>query len=225
MPEVRAVLFDLDGTLVHSAPQITAALNQLLAEEGRGRLGLEQVVELIGDGAPMLVGRAFGWTGAELAGAALDRAVARYVRLLEDFLPGPADLFPGVADTLALLASRGFRLGVCTNKAYSATVATLRSLGLAERFGAVIGGDSLPQRKPQSEPLLAALDRLGIAPAAGVMVGDSANDVAAGHAAGLPVIAVSFGYPRGPVAGLGADLVIDRFADLPDAIARLAIAA
>lgn len=215
------MIFDLDGTLVDSAPTITGALNRLLRQEGRPPVALDTVKQLVGDGAPRLVERALAATGPAVEGPALTPLVERYVAMMAADPPGPDALYPGVAETLERLAAAGLALGLCSNKPAAAIRSTLSSLGIAERFGAVIGGDSLPQRKPSGEPLLAAIAGLGAVPERAVMVGDNANDVRTARAAGLPVIAVSYGYPRMPVAELGADLVIDRFADLPAALHRL----
>jgi len=152
----------------------------------------------------------------------LTAAVARYLAIYAELPADPASLYPGVDDTLRRLVADGHALGLCTNKPEAISRALLDGLGLGGLFGAVVGGDTLPRRKPDPAPLLLALRHLGASPAQGAMIGDSANDIQAARAAGLPVVAVSYGYARMPVADLGADHVIDRFADLPAALDRLA---
>lgn len=221
MREIRAVVFDLDGTLVDSAPDLRVAVNRMLAEHGRRALGLDEVIGMIGDGATKLVERALAASG----GPAGD--LAAHTRRFLDFYEGnAADAtrpYDGVPETLAALHGAGMALGVCTNKPETATLEVLRDLDLAHWFAAVIGGDSLDGvRKPDPRALLAAVARLGTSPEHAVMVGDNANDVGAARAAGIPVIVRAGGYTRTPAADLGADAVIDAFAALPAALAALA---
>jgi phosphoglycolate phosphatase len=212
----NAILFDLDGTLVDSVPDLAAAVNVLLSELGRPALSLPEVTGMVGDGAAKLVERALAARGAAATSspAALDRFLALYeadpIRLTK-----PYDGVPAVLDGLA---AAGWRLGVCTNKPERATRAVLAGLGLARHFAAVIGGDSGPTRKPDPGPLLAALARLGGAPDSAAMIGDHRNDIAAARAAGMPVVFARYGYGEATLAGLAPDAFIDRFADLPQAL-------
>ena len=218
----RAVVFDLDGTLIDSLPAISIAVNRVLEALGRPALDLATVGLAVGDGAPMLMTRILESTGLPPADAAeLDDAVARYEAELQRIPARQDEIYPGVLETLDQLTGAGMRLGICSNKPSTAVDYVLTALHLADRFQAVIGGETVPQRKPAPEPLLHTLDRLGATPATGVMVGDSASDIGTARAAGVPVVAVSYGYPRMPVADLGADLVIDRMADLGSALVRL----
>ncbi len=210
----NVLIFDLDGTLVDSAPDLHRSLNAVLAEHGRAPVALSGVRAMVGDGAAKLVERGFADTGAPCAAAALPGLVERF---LVHYAAGRHALtaaFPGVSDTLAELARRGCRLGICTNKPYRPTMEILRTLGLAHFFGAVTGGDSLPVRKPDPGHLIGTIDLLGARPEAAVMVGDSANDVAVARAAGVPAIIVSYGYTSVPAAELGGDAVVDDFADI-----------
>ncbi len=211
-----ALLFDFDGTLIDSAPDIALALNRLLTESGRPTLTLDQVKGLIGDGAPRLVEQAMAVTGDDLA-----RLTARYLEIYGALPADPACVYPGVAETLAALKQSGHRLALCTNKPAGISLELLPALGLGGLFDVVAGGDTAPRRKPHPDPLLWALDNLGCRPDQAVMVGDNGNDVAAARAAGIPVIAVAYGYPRMALTDLGADCIIDRFADLPGALAGL----
>ena len=221
-----AIVFDLDDTLVDSAPSIAHSVNTVLREEGRGPLPLEAVRAMIGDGSLKLMERALSAVGLPVDDADfVRRRTSVLFTLLVRHPPGPDRLYPGVRETLDRLAGDGCRLAICSNKPADATAQTLRVLGLTALFGAVIGGDSLPQRKPDAEPVLAALRLLDKPRDSAVMVGDSGNDVAAAKAAGLPSVLVSYGYARQPVRSLGADRIVDRFADLPAALDDLRAAA
>ncbi len=223
MEGFEAIVFDLDGTLVDSVASIAAAVNTLLAEERRPALSLDAVESMVGEGALKLLERAFAATGETVTDEdALEALFHRYVPMLAAMPPKPADLYPGVIDTLHDFRVAGIALGVCTNKPMKPARAALRALGIDEMFGAVIGGDTLPQRKPSPEPLLAAIAGLDATPEVAVMIGDNIYDVGTARGAGVPVVAVSYGYPRMPIEDLGADLVIDRFDQLPNALTRLA---
>lgn len=220
MGRLKAVIFDLDGTLVDSAPDLASALNHLLASERRRALALEEVIGMIGDGARVLVERAFAATGAPASD--LDRLTPLFLALYEGHTADQTLAFPGVVETLQLLASADLRLAVCSNKPEGASRELLAALDLARYFDAVIGGDSLPGvRKPDPRMLMAALELLGADPQNAAMVGDNQNDVAAARAAGVPVIVRAGGYTRVPAHALGADLVIDEFRELPAALAQL----
>jgi phosphoglycolate phosphatase len=224
-PLIKAVLFDLDGTLIDSAPDLHVAANNLLREESRSAITLEQTTSMIGDGVPKIVERAFAATGYTMEEGKLDGFVNRY---LEFYEPHSADLtsaFPGSVKCLKRLRHRGYELAVCTNKPFIATQKILRSLDLADSLSAVIGGDTLPGiKKPNPRHLLAALDIMKISPKNAIMIGDHANDVNAARAAGMPVIICRFGYTNGPAENLEGDLVIDHFDELPDAFFRLSYA-
>lgn len=218
-----AIVLDLDGTLIDSAPDLQAAACALLREEELPEPTLAAVTGMIGDGMGKLVERAFAGAGRPLAPGELPGRLRRF----REFYEGPDSphltaVYPGVAETLARLRADGVKLGVCTNKAEAAAVAILDELGLAPLLDVVVGGDRVPAQKPDPAHIHATLDRLGVSPGEAAMVGDSPNDIAAGIAAGLPVVAVSWGYTSVAPADLGAGCVIDRFADLPAALDRLA---
>ncbi len=224
-PRPQAIVFDLDGTLIDSAPDLQAAINRILAAAGRGPLTVEAVKAMVGDGVPKLVERAFVATGGLPNGGA-DGLAAWVARFGEDYencgfpLTHP---FAGTPGVLATLRDAGLPLGLCTNKPQAATVEILDRLGLAGFFGAVIGGDAVPGvRKPHPGHLLAATATLGVEPARAVMVGDHLNDLSCARAAGMPVVLCAYGYSRTPVRDMGADAVIDRIEDLPAALAALA---
>jgi phosphoglycolate phosphatase len=217
----RAVVFDLDGTLIDSAGDLTDAVNRLLAEESRPPLGLAAVKGMIGDGARRLVERALAASGPEAPDAALDGLTARFLGHYEGHGAVLTRPYPGVPETLAALKAAGRRLGVCTNKPGGPTREILAELGLAPFFDAVMGGDETPARKPDPIHLLAVAAALGAGAASAVLVGDNENDAAAARAAGMPLILVAYGYARVPLAELPAAAVIARFADLPAALERL----
>jgi len=218
------LVFDLDGTLIDSAPDMARVLNRTLAHFDRPPVTEAQVRTMVGDGSAMLVRQAFAATGPALADEAAVQPVLRHY--LDGYFDDdqPAVLYPGVAGTLAALAASGVRLGLCTNKPERITRKLLDALTLAPLFGAVAGGDTLPVKKPDGRHVTWVLERLGADPAAprAAMIGDNGNDVKAARGAGIPVVAMSYGYPRMPVADLGADLVLDHFADLPAGLERLA---
>jgi phosphoglycolate phosphatase len=216
-----AIIFDLDGTLVDSAPDLHGALAHVLAETGRASVRLDDVRNMVGDGARAMLERGFAATGGPLEGAAFEAAFRLFLSHYGANVARLSRAFEGVEEALAGLQAAGAALGVCTNKPQALTEALLEALALDQHFGAVIGGDALPVRKPDPAHLEATLDRLNRSGAPAVMVGDSRNDVAAARGAGLPVILVSFGYTTVPVHELGADLVIDHFRDLPAALAEL----
>jgi|SRR6185312_29572 len=212
----QAILFDLDGTLVDSVPDLAAAANGVLAELGRPPLGLAQVTRMVGDGVPALVERALAASG--VVDTPLRVALDRFLALYEADPTRLTRPYPGVPEVLDQLAASGWRLGVCTNKPERATRSVLAGLGLERFFRVVLGGDSGPTRKPDPGPLRAALGAIGGTPGNAVMIGDHRNDIVAAQAAGMAVIFARYGYGSATLAGLAPDAVIDRFAELPQAL-------
>ncbi len=216
LSHLDAVLFDLDGTLVDSARDLMDAVNAVLAEEGLRAVDLDETRAMIGDGARVLLERALARTGGD-PGAA-PGLLPRLLALYEAGASRHTRPYPGVVETLEALRAAGLRLAVVTNKPERAARLVLADMGLDRYFEAVIGGDTLPRRKPDPAPVHEALRRLGVAPDRAAMVGDNHHDVEAGRAAGLRVVAVSYGYAHRPPAELGADRLIDAFAELPAAL-------
>ncbi|MBF0162016.1 MAG: phosphoglycolate phosphatase [Magnetococcales bacterium] len=215
---VRGVLFDLDGTLVDSAPDLWGAMNHVLAARGYPLLELQQVRHLVGHGARCLLARGFWGEEAEppLADTAFEEAVALFLAYYRDHLTDNSLPYPGVREALQRLQQQGLFLGVVTNKPEALARKMLEELHLRPFFSQVVGGDSLPQRKPAAEPLLYPLNQWGILPHQALMVGDSSTDVEAARAAGCPVVLMSHGYSRGiAVQQLRADAVLDHFEQLP----------
>lgn len=217
-----AVVFDLDGTLVDTAPDILAYLNDMLGELGRPGLALDKVRPMIGDGVRALLVRGLEASGGVPDG--LDIGVL-FNRYLERYTAEPVRCsrpYPAVVETLETLANAGIKLGVCTNKPQLPTDRVLARLGLDRFFGVVIGGDALPTKKPDPAHLLAVLERLNVNPGRAALIGDSATDLKTAQSAGTPCTLVSFGYTAIPARDLGADRVIDHFSDLVRGLANLA---
>jgi phosphoglycolate phosphatase len=217
LPFPRAILFDLDGTLVDSAPDIASATNQFLAGRGLPPLSLEQVTAMIGNGTRKLVERALAASGTPVAGAALDAAYDEMMPIYSRHAVLLTRPMPGALETLAHFHRLGVGLGVVTNKPQIAAREVLLHFGLADCLGAIVGGDAVSNVKPAPDGLLLALDRLHVALRDAIMVGDSASDVGAARAAGMPAVLIRGGYTQVPVDQLGADLVCDSLLDLPAA--------
>ncbi|PUA17495.1 phosphoglycolate phosphatase [Glaciimonas sp. PCH181] len=210
----RAILIDLDGTLVDTAPDIFAAVNRMLDDLDAGPLPFETVCSFIGKGVPNLVRRARDATGIT------DRFDSQYVEDLfhhhyRETNGHFGSVFTGVREGLTQLKEAGFRLGVVTNKPFELAESLLQIAGLDSYFDVVVGGDSLSTMKPAAEPLLHACDVLGASPARAFMVGDSAVDVDAARAAEMPVYIVRYGYPGpGGLDALKCDGLITSFMEL-----------
>lgn len=183
-----AAVFDLDGTLIDSAPDIAAVLARVLAADGLAPLALHEVRGMIGDGARQLLKRGFAARGRE----AEERHLAAFIADYEAEPVRETVCYPGIADVLASLRGQGWRLGLCTNKPIGPTLRILDALGLAPYFCAAAGGDSTPYRKPDPRHLACVLADMEVSHA--VMVGDHENDLAAAAGLGLPAIFCSWGY-------------------------------
>jgi len=208
---MSAIIFDLDGTLIDSLPDIAAAVNHVFACRGLPALSLAQVKPMIGDGAKVLLNRAC---------AAVDAPVeeADYAIFETYYTAHSADLtrpYPGIVTALQDLQAAGYSLGVCTNKPQAPALAVLQALGLAAYFGAVIGGNSTPYRKPDPRHLAATLDALGSKNA--VMIGDHHNDIAVAQGLGLPAIFAAWGYGQAD-----CPMVAHEASEIPGLVASLA---
>ncbi|MBK1726708.1 phosphoglycolate phosphatase [Halorhodospira neutriphila] len=217
LSKTRTVLFDLDGTLVDSAPDLTVAVNRMLAERGAEGVTLEQVHGWVGNGTRKLVARALtGRDDGEPPAAELDEALARFLELYSERLFVDSRAYPGAVEGVQALAAAGLHLAVVTNKPRALAAPVIEALGLAEAVPVVVGGDCCAARKPDPAPLLGALEALAMPRAGSLMVGDSAIDVATARAAGIPVVCVPYGYRRGvALADLGADATVERLTELP----------
>jgi phosphoglycolate phosphatase len=217
----KAVVFDLDGTLVDTLPDLHAAVATLLRERGLAAPSPAVVRRMIGDGARKLVERSLEWSAGQVDAAGLDAAHERFLAIYNAAPCRESRAFANAEAALDALAAAGFTLGVCTNKPQRPTDAILAALGLAPRFSAVVGGDVVARCKPHPDHLREVLGRMGATPASTVMVGDSRNDLAAARGCDMRCILVGFGYSAEPVDTLGADRVIGDFAELGPALERL----
>ncbi|MFZ5834276.1 MAG: phosphoglycolate phosphatase [Pseudomonadota bacterium] len=215
------IVFDLDGTLVDTAPDLTAALNHVLIHEGRPALDQTEVRNLVGHGARALITRGMSLHGPTPSEPELERMLQLFLRFYGDNIANHSKPFPGVRETMAHFRAGQARLGVCTNKPEGLSRDLLAALNMTQHFDAVLGSDSLSVRKPDPLHLLETIRQAGGDPARAVMIGDSATDIDTAKAANIPVVAVSFGYTLTPVHELGADLVIDRFEALTEVLPRL----
>jgi len=215
------LIFDLDGTLVDSAPDLARALNGLLAELDCPALSFDKIRRLIGDGAPTLVRRALAAAGAEFDEEDCDSLLDRYRELYLATATAQTRAYPNVAGTLKVLREAGYRSLVCTNKFQLPSVKILEALDLARYFDAIVGGDVVPARKPDPAHLIAGLKMVGAHAGQAVMIGDGINDVRSARGAGIPVILLSSGYGEIPASDLGGDLLVYDFAEIPQALQRL----
>ena len=204
----RAALFDLDGTLVDTAPDLAAAANRMLADLGRASLPDDRIRDFVGKGVMNLVNRCFEASGGG-AEEARDRAHAVFERHYSAGIADRSRPYPGVVDGLEALERAGIAMGCVTNKAGRFTEPLLELTGLRRFFGVVVSGDTVERRKPHPDPMLYAAGKLGASPAETLVVGDSLNDVQSARAAGCAVVVVPYGYREGlSLADLGADAVV-----------------
>ncbi|SDU91240.1 phosphoglycolate phosphatase [Pseudomonas sihuiensis] len=212
----RLVMFDLDGTLIDSVPDLAEAVDRMLVELGRAPVGVEKVRDWVGNGARVLVRRALagGLDHAAVGEAETEEALARFLDIYADCHHLTA-LYPGVHELLEALSTAAVELAVVTNKPERFVAPLLEQVGLGGYFRWIIGGDTLPQQKPDPAALLQVMHLAGVDAAQALFVGDSRNDVLAARAAGVPCVAVSYGYNHGrPVAEEDPQLVVDNLAEL-----------
>ncbi len=208
---LKGLIFDLDGTLVDTAPDLAAATNHVLSSEGRRAVSLDEIRAMVGQGARRLIERGFAATGSPLEPQRLEPLFKRFLDHYMDHIADQSQLFPGVADLVARCRAADISLAVCTNKPEALSVSLIAAMGLAQDFPVIIGPDTIGIAKPDPAPYLEACWRLGLEAGETLMVGDSETDIATARAAGVPVIAVSFGYTDRPVANFSPDHIIDHF--------------
>lgn len=215
------LLFDLDGTLAETAGDLMGALNVILGREGLAPLPLASARNMLGAGARALIARGFAQAGQSLTPDKLQRLFVDFLVHYNAHIADDSWLFPGVAAALDRAAGAGCALAVCTNKLEHSSHLLLRALGIADRFQFVCGQDTFGVAKPDPTPLIETIARVGGDVSRAIMVGDSRTDIDAARAAGVPVVAVDFGYTDVPVAELRPDRIISHFDDLWDAVASI----
>lgn len=213
-----AIVWDLDGTLVESAPDLATALNTLLNEQGRHTHTVANVRPMIGGGVAKLIERGFRAAGAPLDEAGINALLPRFMELYTACATQSTHLVPHAREVLDHFYHAGIKQGLCTNKPIEVTRQIVSALDITGFFGSIIGGDSTAQRKPNPLPLLTCLQELGTQPEDAVMVGDSGADVGAARAANVPIILVPDGYTGVPAVSLGADFVVANLAEIPGSI-------
>lgn len=210
---LRCVLFDLDGTLVDSRADLADAVDAALERNALPALGQERIIEFVGAGARNLIQRAL-----QAVGATADRTEAVLATFFGEYRQNhlhKTRLYPHVEPTLQRIHALGLKLGLVSNKPYEFSASLLRHFGLAPLFTAVLGGDSLPQRKPDPRPLLAALEACGAGPAEALLVGDGEHDMQGALAAGIYAVGVTYGFREAPVLiEAGADVLLDGIQEL-----------
>ena len=220
MPD-RAVIFDLDGTLVDTAPDLMRATNHVLQELGRRMISMDEVRSFVGHGARALLTRGLAATGGLPQGYDVEADYTRFVAYYSANIAHDSKPFPGLIRLLDRLQAAGIAMGVCTNKLEGLSVQLLNALDMHKYFGAVVGPDTLGIAKPDPRPYREALARLGRSTGRSIMVGDSETDILTARNAGVPVIAVPFGYTPRPVAEFNPDILISHFDEAWEAIDRL----
>jgi phosphoglycolate phosphatase len=215
------IVFDLDGTLVDTAPDLVATLNTIFGREGLPPVPYDAARNMVGRGARGMIERGLAADGRTLADGELDRLVKDFLGHYAEHIADRSRPFPGLEATLDALAADGYRFAVCTNKLEWLSRRLLEALGLAGRFVAICGADTFGIQKPDPELLRRTIARAAGDAACAVMVGDSLADIATARAAGVPVVGVDYGYTEIPVAELGPDRVISALSELPAAVVAL----
>ncbi|HWM81117.1 MAG TPA: phosphoglycolate phosphatase [Pseudolabrys sp.] len=208
------VVFDLDGTLVDTAPDLIGTLNTVLAPEGIPPVALDAARRLVGAGARVMIQRAFAAHQRVCDETNLERLFQAFIAHYSDHIAEQSRPFPGAIEAMDHLESRGWRFAICTNKLEGLARRLLGALGIDGRFPVICGQDTFGVPKPDPTPLLRTISAAGADRAAAVMVGDTTTDIRTARAARIPVIAVDFGYSDVPPAQLGADHTISSFAEL-----------
>jgi len=215
------IVFDLDGTLIDTAPDLVDTLNVVFAREGLPPVPYEAARNAIGGGARAMIARGIGSEGRALSPEKLEQMFADFIVHYTDHLADRSRPFPGLTDALDALAARGCRFAVCTNKLERLSMLLLDRLKLADRFVAICGQDTFGIQKPDPEILRRTVAAAGGIMQCAVMIGDSLTDIRTARAAGVPIIAVDFGYSDRPIVEFGPDRTISDFAQLPASIAAI----
>jgi phosphoglycolate phosphatase len=215
------LVFDLDGTLIDTAPDLIDTLNVVFEREGVPLVPYEEARMLIGGGAKAMISRGLAAEGRNVDSAELEKLLADFIAYYSAHIAHRSRPFPGLEDALDRLTSDGFILAVCTNKLEGLSRQLLNELKLAPRFAAICGQDTFGVQKPDPVVLRKTIAAAGGAAEAAIMIGDSATDVLTARTAGIPIIGVDFGYTDRPIAEFRPDRIISRFNDLPDTISQM----
>jgi phosphoglycolate phosphatase len=215
------IAFDLDGTLIDTAPDLAASLNAVLAEQGVAPVSIEDARTMVGHGAKVMIERGYAATGIPLPPEVAPQCFERFIEIYRARIAQESRPFPGCLEALEALEDAGAVLVVATNKRTDLAVAVIEALGMSHHFAAIVGADMAPAAKPDARHILFAVEEADGDPDMAIMVGDSATDVNGARNAGVPVIAVTFGYTDVPAAKLGADAVIASYDELLATVAKL----
>jgi phosphoglycolate phosphatase len=219
------IVFDLDGTLVDTAPDLLAALSHCLADTGLPPIDPKLFHAYLGMGGRAMIERAFRQANRGLAADQHEKLITTFLQHYTDNIPGTSQPFPGVLDAMQRFADAGWKLAICTNKFEKLSHALVEGLGIHAHFAANCGADTFAWRKPDRRHLLSTIDQAGGDPDRAIMVGDSKTDIDTAKAACIPVVAVDFGYTDQPVATYEPSMVISHYDELTVAVAEKLIAA
>lgn len=218
----KTIIFDLDGTLAHTAPDLIATLNRVTASVGLEPVSMEAIGQLVGQGSKAMLKRAFALQKRDLHDNQLEELFPIFLADYTENIANESYLYPGVEKALDLLSEDGFEFCVCTNKPEGPARLLLNALGISQRFLSVTGGDTFEFKKPDPRHLHETLGLADRKNSQAIMIGDSINDIAAANAGGIKSVAVSFGYSDLPIPQLGATHIIDHFDELPPIAQTLA---
>lgn len=222
MSSAPIIVFDLDGTLVDSAPDLLDSLNFCLSEDGLKTYKSDDIRRLVGMGGRIMIERALSYQNIEPNNAHVERLLTTFLRHYEENMPGKTRFFPGVDASLEKLSQAGYRLAVCTNKYEKLARRLLDGMAEGARFATIVGGDTFAYHKPDARHILSTIESVDGDPDFAVMVGDSQADILAAQSADIPVIAVDFGYTDKPVSLFHPTKVISHFNELtPDFVKKL----
>jgi len=215
------IVFDLDGTLIDTAPDLIHTLNLVLAQAGLPAIPYAEARNLIGGGAQVMIQRALAAEGREATDAEMGRLYDAFIGYYSEHIADRSRPFPGLNRALDDLCSAGYGLAVCTNKLEWLSLRLLKAVNLTQRFAAICGPDTFGVQKPDPEIFRQTVRRAGGEPSRAIMIGDSKTDIHTARAARVPVIAVDFGYTDVPISKLHPDRIISSFSELPAAISGL----
>lgn len=212
------IIFDLDGTMIDTAPDLIASLNYTIAARDLAPVTFDDLTHLVGQGARVMIRRAFALRQQAITDAEVEELLERFLAHYKENMPGESKPYEGFVNCLERLKTAGYSLAVCTNKLEQLARPLLDRLELTHYFAAITGGDTFPVRKPDGAHILGTIEKASGNPARSLMIGDSINDIQAAKNAGLPSIGVTFGYSDVPVADLAPSHVISHFDELTTAL-------